>query len=392
MPTTTPTIGSAPVVLTRRTVWVIFGALLTSMFMSSLYQSVLGTAMPTIVGELDGVEHQGWVMTIYIHETGRALFPGTGFPGDTGGPRAQDSAVNVALPPGTGDEGWLWAYRAVVPTVVRAFRPDIIYTYGSLTALNPVWLRRLCRHRSYKVVHGWDDVYGEIWHDVYGWLPGRLMDIMERAIIRQSDGVVTLSRYNQERGRKWGVESVYIPNGADVPSYDPSKCPIRLEGRLKLVYTGDQARWKRTWEICAAMADLPKDIKLYLTGGHYPYLDKYASENCIFLGYLPKNDQLSVMAQADVLVITANQDCNAKIQEYLRFGKPILGYDGRPNLFFTNGHNALLTRDYRSAILRLANDPGLRARLAANARELPVMTWAEIAAQFDDYFRSLLEG
>ncbi|MGI6099555.1 MAG: glycosyltransferase family 4 protein [Lentisphaerae bacterium] len=275
---------------------------------------------------------------------------------------------------------------------INDFRPDIIYTYGSLTALNPVWLRRLCRHRSYKVVHGWDDVYGEIWHDVYGWLPGRLMDIMERAIIRQSDGVVTLSRYNQERGRKWGVESVYIPNGADVPSYDPSKCPIRLEGRLKLVYTGDQARWKRTWEICAAMADLPKDIKLYLTGGHYPYLDKYASENCIFLGYLPKNDQLSVMAQADVLVITANQDCNAKIQEYLRFGKPILGYDGRPNLFFTNGHNALLTRDYRSAILRLANDPGLRARLAANARDLPVLTWAEIAAQFDDYFRSLLEG
>jgi len=66
VPTTTPTIGSAPVVLTRRIVWVIFGALLTSMFMSSLYQSVLGTAMPTIVGELDGVEHQGWVMTIYI--------------------------------------------------------------------------------------------------------------------------------------------------------------------------------------------------------------------------------------------------------------------------------------------------------------------------------------
>jgi len=53
-------------VLTKRTVWVIFGALLTSMFMSSLYQSVLGTAMPTIVGELDGVEHQGWIMTIYI--------------------------------------------------------------------------------------------------------------------------------------------------------------------------------------------------------------------------------------------------------------------------------------------------------------------------------------
>jgi hypothetical protein len=61
------------------------------------------------------------------------------------------------------------------------------------------------------------------------------------------------------------------------------------------------------------------------------------------------------MAQSDVLVCTADQDCNAKIQEYLRFHKPILGYDGRANLFFTNGQNALLTRDYPAAIRRLAD-------------------------------------
>ncbi|MBO3084460.1 MDR family MFS transporter [Cellulomonas fengjieae] len=54
------------VVLTPRTVWLIFGALLASMFMSSLDQSIVGTAMPTIVGELNGVEHQGWVITAYI--------------------------------------------------------------------------------------------------------------------------------------------------------------------------------------------------------------------------------------------------------------------------------------------------------------------------------------
>lgn len=65
-----PTATTAPdrplVVLTQRTVWVIFGALMASMFLSSLDQSILGTAMPTIVGELDGVEHQGWLMTAYI--------------------------------------------------------------------------------------------------------------------------------------------------------------------------------------------------------------------------------------------------------------------------------------------------------------------------------------
>ena len=58
--------GKAPVVLTKRTVWLIFGALMASMFLSSLDQSIVGTAMPTIVGELHGVEHQGWVITAYI--------------------------------------------------------------------------------------------------------------------------------------------------------------------------------------------------------------------------------------------------------------------------------------------------------------------------------------
>ena len=54
------------IVLTPRTVWLIFGALMAGMFMSSLDQSIVGTAMPTIVGELNGVEHQGWVVTAYI--------------------------------------------------------------------------------------------------------------------------------------------------------------------------------------------------------------------------------------------------------------------------------------------------------------------------------------
>jgi EmrB/QacA subfamily drug resistance transporter len=62
--------ASAPlVVLNQRTIWLIFGALMASMFMSSLDQSILGTAMPTIVGELQGLEHQGWLMTAYILAT-----------------------------------------------------------------------------------------------------------------------------------------------------------------------------------------------------------------------------------------------------------------------------------------------------------------------------------
>ncbi len=68
------------------------------------------------------------VLTISLHETGQMLFPGTGFPNDRGGPDAQGSAVNVALPPGTGDAGWLRAFHAVVPPLLREFKPDVLVT------------------------------------------------------------------------------------------------------------------------------------------------------------------------------------------------------------------------------------------------------------------------
>ena len=75
----------------------------------------------------DGVEQIFYddprVLTISLHETGQTLFPGTGFAQDVGGPDAAGSAVNVALPPGTSDAGWLRAFHAVVPPLLREFAP-----------------------------------------------------------------------------------------------------------------------------------------------------------------------------------------------------------------------------------------------------------------------------
>jgi acetoin utilization protein AcuC len=68
------------------------------------------------------------VLTISLHETGQMLFPGTGFPSDSGGPAAAGTAVNVALPPGTADAGWLRAFHAIVPPLVREFAPEVLVT------------------------------------------------------------------------------------------------------------------------------------------------------------------------------------------------------------------------------------------------------------------------
>lgn len=68
------------------------------------------------------------VLTISIHEGPQTLFPGTGFATETGGEGAEGSAANIALPPGTSDAGWLRAFHAVVPPLVREFAPDILVT------------------------------------------------------------------------------------------------------------------------------------------------------------------------------------------------------------------------------------------------------------------------
>ncbi|MEO6605686.1 MAG: acetoin utilization protein AcuC, partial [Aeromicrobium sp.] len=80
----------------------------------------------------DGVQSMFYddprVLTISIHEGPQTLFPGTGYATETGGEGAEGSSVNVALPPGTADAGWLRAFHAVVPPLVREFKPDILVT------------------------------------------------------------------------------------------------------------------------------------------------------------------------------------------------------------------------------------------------------------------------
>ena len=280
---------------------------------------------------------------------------------------------------------------------IDEFKPDVVYTYGGLVGLNPLFCRRwLCKHKSFKVVHGWDDEYGFMARYIvsfpFNFLAEAFFNFMEKRIIKNSDAVVTLSYYLQNKGAKWGVKCHYIPNGANLVDRSLAvRSTFKLAGRFKLVYCGDQSRWKNVEPLCRAMQQVAKDIKLYFTGHKAAYLQGYQSENCIFLGYLPRQDQFAVMAQADAFVYTANQDCNAKLQEYLRWEKPIIGWDDRPNLFFQNDRNALLTKDYAAAIEKLAGNPQLCAELAANAKaDIPVYTWAEIAEQFERYFEGLM--
>lgn len=109
---------AAPLLLTQRRIWIIFSALIAGMMLSSLDQTIVSTAMPTIVGQLGGVEHQAWITTAYLLAT-TIVMPIYGKFGDVLGRRTlfliaialfTIASVGAALAP---DFTWFVAFRAM---------------------------------------------------------------------------------------------------------------------------------------------------------------------------------------------------------------------------------------------------------------------------------------
>jgi acetoin utilization protein AcuC len=78
----------------------------------------------------DGVQRAFYsrsdVMTLSMHESGRTLFPGTGFENEIGEGPGRGYCVNLPLPVGTYDTIYVSAFRGVVLPLVRAFNPDVL--------------------------------------------------------------------------------------------------------------------------------------------------------------------------------------------------------------------------------------------------------------------------
>lgn len=77
-------------------------------------------------GVMYGFYDSGKVLDIDIHQDGRTLFPGTGFPSETGKGDGSGLKVNLPLPPLTGNEALVPLFLRVVPPLLRSFRPEVI--------------------------------------------------------------------------------------------------------------------------------------------------------------------------------------------------------------------------------------------------------------------------
>ncbi len=66
------------------------------------------------------------VCTYSIHETGKFLFPGTGYVYEKGIDQGFGTSFNMPVEPYTEDESWLECFSSTIVKVIEAFKPDII--------------------------------------------------------------------------------------------------------------------------------------------------------------------------------------------------------------------------------------------------------------------------
>lgn len=77
-------------------------------------------------GTQDIFYHDPDVLFISLHQDGRTLYPGTGFVNEAGGPGAYLKTINIPLPPGTCDEGFLKVWREIIKPALEAFQPELV--------------------------------------------------------------------------------------------------------------------------------------------------------------------------------------------------------------------------------------------------------------------------
>jgi acetoin utilization protein AcuC len=80
----------------------------------------------------DGVQNAFYrdknVLTISIHQTGKTLFPGTGFVYETGGAEGTGYSVNIPVLPGAGSPELIQTYDEIVVPLFESYKPDLLIT------------------------------------------------------------------------------------------------------------------------------------------------------------------------------------------------------------------------------------------------------------------------
>jgi glycosyltransferase involved in cell wall biosynthesis len=313
--------------------------------------------------------------------------------------------------------GYALADYRRLSAALRAFRPDVIYERYNLYFPSGIWASRRFRVPLLLEVNA--PLYEE--RRRYGGvaLP-RLAQWSERHVWRGADLVLPVTEVLAGYVAAAGVprERIHvIPNGineqsfAGLPDREAAKRTLGLTGRFVLGFVGFMRDWHGLDRVLRFMGSQKRGDLHALFVGDGPdraRLERIAAElglasRLTITGVVERSQVPAAIAAFDVALQPAVVEYASplKLFEYLYAGLPIVAPD-LPNIreVLSDGENGLLfdpgdDESLRGALTRLLLDAGLRARLAARARQtvrLRELTWAGNARRVTRLAEQLAHG
>ncbi len=268
-------------------------------------------------------------------------------------------------------QDWLGFYFSYMK-----FKPDIILSSWVPGGFIPTILKRIGLI-NVPLVHHWDDFY----EDSMTNYPKFLISFLEKSTIKNSDYIITVSKYNEKKAKDMNKKVFYVAHGIDenVKETEINLDSLKTDNdNLKVVYIGDQfSKYKALDKIIVSVSRLKCD--LFLFGEINKKLIPLGGKNVHFMGKVPSSEILSILKQSDILINRSNMDSNFKFFEYIHAGKPILAHNDRPSLLFKHRYDAFLTDNFEEGLSILIEDAELRKRLEENVKKIKTYSWDSVA-------------
>ncbi len=227
------------------------------------------------------------------------------------------------------------------------------------------------------------------------------------ALLRAFDGCTVVSEREQERVLQVssrGCPVLVVPNGVDVAGYamdfgPPEADALVYSGALTYSVNFDAVDFFLREVFPLIQAKRPT-VKLSVTGKleGVPIDRLPANDGLVLTGYLDDVRPTVARSWACVVPLRVGGGTRLKILEALALGTPVVSTSvGAEGLKVTPGVDILIAdepTEFADATLRLLEDPGLRAELAANGRRLvrERYDWDQIGEQLDRFLRQVAKN
>jgi glycosyltransferase involved in cell wall biosynthesis len=240
---------------------------------------------------------------------------------------------------------------------------------------------------------------------IYGELNWRKLRSEERAAFHTTDGVYACSAADEARihSEVPSAQTAVIPNAADVDYYQPRPSDPPCDGRTILFFgllsttpnvDGVHFFVREIWPRIAAQRP---DARCKIIGArpHRSVLE-LAAPRVEVVGFV--DDLRPHLASAAALVVSLRLGggTRLKIVEGMAMGKPIVSTAlGAEGIDATQERDILIADEpvsFAASVLRLLDDPALRARVGQAARQLAVQrySWSAAASKLEDFFGQII--